>query len=69
MRDAMTVRSGRPRSSGKPVVPSWGFGFDEANKAWPASACLDVVNWLESQGCYVIGGVPSTTRPTPPRPN
>ncbi|MEV0282956.1 hypothetical protein AB0H36_02440 [Kribbella sp. NPDC050820] len=40
----------------------WGFGFDEANKAWPASVCLDVVNWFKGQGCYVIGGVPTHWR-------
>jgi hypothetical protein len=43
----------------KPVVCIWGFGFNEANKAFPASACLDVINWFKGQGCYVIGGVPT----------
>ncbi|MEV0798433.1 hypothetical protein AB0I34_12125 [Kribbella sp. NPDC050281] len=56
---AYTSSPAYARQNGKPVVCIWGFGFDEANKAWPASVCLDVVNWLKGQGCYVIGGVPT----------
>ena len=59
---AYTASPAYARQNGKPVVCIWGFGFDEANKAWPASVCLDVVNWFKSQGCYVIGGVPTHWR-------
>ena len=38
------------RQNGKPVACIWGFGFNEANKAWPADVCLDVVNWFKGQG-------------------
>ncbi|MEV6283683.1 glycoside hydrolase family 71/99-like protein [Kribbella sp. NPDC051770] len=50
------------KQNGKPVVCIWGFGFNEPNKAFPASVCLDVVNWFKGQGCYVIGGVPTHWR-------
>ena len=56
---AYTSSPAYARQNGKPVVCIWGFGFDEANKAFPASVCLDVVNWFKDQGCYVIGGVPT----------
>ncbi|HEV2345654.1 MAG TPA: lectin [Actinocrinis sp.] len=48
--------------NGKPVVCIWGFGFNDANHDFTAAACLDVVNWFKSQGCYVIGGVPREWR-------
>ncbi|NEA30434.1 twin-arginine translocation signal domain-containing protein [Streptomyces sp. SID13031] len=56
---AYTSSSAYAKQNGKPVVCIWGFGFNEANKAFPASACLDVINWFKGQGCYVIGGVPT----------
>ena len=56
---AHVASSAYARQNGKPVVCIWGFGFNEANKAWPADVCLDVVNWFKGQGCYVIGGVPT----------
>ncbi|WP_433158976.1 lectin [Kribbella sp. CA-247076] len=59
---AYTASPAYARQNGKPVVCIWGFGFDEPNKAWPASVCLDVVNWFKNQGCYVIGGVPTHWR-------
>ncbi|MFI7062245.1 glycoside hydrolase family 71/99-like protein [Kribbella sp. NPDC050124] len=59
---AYTSSPAHARQNGKPVVCIWGFGFDEANKDWPASVCLDVVNWFKGQGCYVIGGVPTHWR-------
>jgi hypothetical protein len=48
--------------NGKPVVGIWGFGFNDSNHPWSASACLNVVNWFKSQGCYVMGGVPTYWR-------
>jgi hypothetical protein len=50
------------RQNGKPVVGIWGFGFNDSNHPWSASACLAVVNWFKSQGCYVMGGVPTYWR-------
>jgi len=45
--------------NGKPVVGIWGFGFNDANHPWSAADCLSVVQWFQSQGCYVMGGVPT----------
>jgi hypothetical protein len=59
---AYTSSSAYARQNGKPVVCIWGFGFNDANHPWDAATCLDVVNWFKSQGCYVIGGVPTHWR-------
>ncbi|WP_069861973.1 glycoside hydrolase family 71/99-like protein [Streptomyces malaysiensis] len=59
---AHTSSSAYARQNGKPVVGIWGFGFNEGNKPWSAADCLDVVNWFKSQGCYVMGGVPTHWR-------
>ncbi|HXA58488.1 MAG TPA: discoidin domain-containing protein [Streptosporangiaceae bacterium] len=59
---ALTASTAYARQNGKPVVGIWGFGFNDANHPWSASACLDVVNWFKSQGCYVMGGVPTYWR-------
>ncbi|CAM5324558.1 discoidin domain-containing protein [Streptomyces cyaneofuscatus] len=59
---ALTASPAYARQNGRPVVGIWGFGFNEPNKAWPAEVCLDVVNWFKSQGCYVMGGVPTHWR-------
>ena len=48
--------------NGKPVVGIWGFGFNDANHPWSAADCLSVVQWFKSQGCYVMGGVPTYWR-------
>src|ERR1017187_368573 len=45
--------------NGKPVVCIWGFGFNDSNHPWDAVTCASVINWFKSQGCYVIGGVPT----------
>ena len=59
---AYTSSSAYARQNGKPVVCIWGFGFNDANHPFTAAACLTVVNWFKSQGCYVIGGVPREWR-------
>ncbi|MEU4240087.1 discoidin domain-containing protein [Actinoplanes sp. NPDC026619] len=59
---AHTASSAYARENGKPVVCVWGFGFDDDNHNFSPAACLDVVNWLKAQGCYVIGGVPTYWR-------
>jgi hypothetical protein len=50
------------KQNGKPVVCIWGFGFNDANHPWDSNTCTNVVNWFKSQGCYVIGGVPTNWR-------
>jgi chitodextrinase len=59
---AYASSSAYARQSGKPVVGIWGFGFNDNNHPWDAGTCLDVVNWFKSQGCYVMGGVPTYWR-------
>ncbi|WP_197507236.1 lectin [Mitsuaria sp. 7] len=59
---ALVASSAYARQNGKPVVGLWGFGFNDDNHPWSAAACLDVINWFKSQGCYVMGGVPTYWR-------
>jgi len=59
---AYITSSAYAKQNGKPVVCIWGFGFNDNNHPWPASVCLDVINWFKSKGCYVIGGVPTHWR-------
>ncbi len=44
----------------KPVVCIWGFGFTD--RSGSSAQCLDVINWFKSNGCFVIGGVPTNWR-------
>jgi hypothetical protein len=44
----------------KPVVCLWGFGFTD--RPGNVAQCLDVINWFKSNGCFVIGGVPTYWR-------
>ena len=57
-----TSSSAYAHQNGKPVVGIWGFGFNDTNHPWSAAACLEVVQWFQSQGCYVMGGVPTYWR-------
>ncbi|MCA1219457.1 discoidin domain-containing protein [Streptomyces sp. 8L] len=59
---AHTASAAYARQNGMPVVCVWGFGFSDDHRDFTAPACLDVVNWFKSQGCYVIGGVPTHWR-------
>jgi hypothetical protein len=59
---AYTTSSAYAKQNGKPVVCIWGFGFNDSNHPWSSAVCLDVINWFKSQGCYVIGGVPTHWR-------
>ncbi|WP_329126797.1 galactose-binding domain-containing protein [Streptomyces sp. NBC_01465] len=59
---AHTVSSAYARQNDKPVVCIWGFGFADNQRPFDAASCLEVVNWFRSQGCYVIGGVPTWWR-------
>jgi len=66
-----TSSSAYARQNGKPVVCIWGFGFADNNHPWNADVCIEVINWFKSQGCYVIGGVPThwRTEDSDSRPN
>jgi len=66
-----TSSSAYARQNGKPVVCIWGFGFADNNHPWSADVCSEVINWFKSQGCYVIGGVPThwRTQDSDSRPN
>lgn len=57
-----TSSSAYAMQNGKPVVCIWGFGFSDDNHNFTADACIDVINWFKSKGCYVIGGVPTHWR-------
>jgi hypothetical protein len=58
----LTNSSAYAMQNGKPVVGIWGMGFNDSNHPWDAATCLDVINWFKSQGCYVMGGVPTWWR-------
>lgn len=59
---AYTASAAYAKQNGKPVVCIWGFGFSDDNHNFTASACVDVIKWFQSKGCYVIGGVPTHWR-------
>jgi hypothetical protein len=46
---------------GKPLVAIWGIGFADHRK-YSLQECLLLVQWLKSQGCAVMLGVPSYWR-------
>jgi hypothetical protein len=48
------------RQNGKFVVCIWGMGFTD--RPGDTTQCISVINWFKSQGCYVIGGVPTNWR-------
>lgn len=68
---AYTSSPAYAKQNGKFVVCIWGFGFSDDNHPFTAEACLDVINWFKSKGCYVIGGVPTNwrTQTSDSRPN
>ncbi len=44
----------------KPVVCLWGTGFGD--RPGTAAETIDLINFLKSRGCYVIGGLPTYWR-------
>jgi hypothetical protein len=58
----LTNSSAYAIQNGKPVVGIWGMGFNDPNHPWDAATCIEVINWFKSQGCYVMGGVPTWWR-------
>ena len=52
----LTDYSSYAHQDGKPVVCIWGVGLD--SRTDNPDNWLEMINWLKSEGCYVIGGVP-----------
>jgi lysophospholipase L1-like esterase/fibronectin type 3 domain-containing protein len=52
------------RQNGKPVVGVYGMGYATAPDPGPGSTndCLELIGFLQAQGCYVMGGVPGQWR-------
>ena len=47
----------------KPVVQLWGLGFaSDGKNPGTAAETIDLIEFLQSRGCYVIGGVPKGWR-------
>ena len=46
---------------GKPVVAIWGIGFNDGRN-YTLNECLELIEWLKSEGCTVMLGVPSYWR-------
>jgi hypothetical protein len=59
--DAPTNDNRYLRHQGKPLVAIWGIGFAD-DREYSLRECLDLVQWLKSQGCAVMLGVPSYWR-------
>ncbi|MGE5551398.1 MAG: glycoside hydrolase family 71/99-like protein [Bacteroidota bacterium] len=58
----LTASPAYARHDGKPVVCIWGLGFINGVHPGDATQSMNLVNWFKSQGCYVIGGVPTYWR-------
>ncbi len=56
----LTASGAYARQDGKPAVCIWGIGFND--RPGDAVQSLNLINWFKSQGCYVIGGVPTHWR-------
>ena len=59
---AYTASPAYAMQNGKPVVCIWGFGFNDDNHPFDADTCAAVIAWFQSQGVYLIGGVPTNWR-------
>jgi hypothetical protein len=53
---SLTSSSNYATVNGKPVVEMWGIGVGISGET--LQECLDLISFLHSRGCYVIGGVP-----------
>jgi len=58
---ALTSSPAYATVNGKPVVEIWGTGFT-GNHPGTEQETIDLINFLKSRGCYVIGGVPTYWR-------
>lgn len=43
----------------KPIVALWGLGFNDSSHIQDPALALQIVQWFQSQGIVVIGGVPA----------
>lgn len=59
--DKLTQDPAYLHHEGKPVVAIWGIGFNDGRK-YSLGECLELVEWLKSEGCTVMLGVPSFWR-------
>lgn len=58
---ALTASSAYATVNGKPVVELWGTGFT-GNHPGTEQETIDLINFLQARGCYVVGGVPTYWR-------
>ncbi len=58
--NALTSSPAYATVNGKPVVQIWGPGF--TSRAGNAAGTIELIEFLKSRGCYVIGGVPTGWR-------
>jgi hypothetical protein len=58
--NALTSSPAYATVNGKPVVQVWGPGF--TSRAGNAAGTIELIEFLKSRGCYVIGGVPTGWR-------
>jgi hypothetical protein len=58
---ALTSSPAYATVNNKPVVEIWGTGFT-GNHPGTEQETIDLINFLKSRGCYVIGGVPTYWR-------
>ncbi|MFL5731477.1 MAG: glycoside hydrolase family 71/99-like protein, partial [Cytophagaceae bacterium] len=58
---ALTSSPAYATVNNKPVVELWGTGFT-GNHPGTEQETIDLINFLKSRGCYVIGGVPTYWR-------
>ena len=58
--NALTSSPAYATVDGKPVVQIWGPGF--SSRAGNAAGTIELIEFLRSRGCYVIGGVPTGWR-------
>lgn len=57
---ALTSSPAYATVNNKPVVQIWGPGF--TSRVGNAAKTIELINFLQSRGCYVIGGVPTNWR-------
>lgn len=58
---ALTSSPAYATVNNKPVVQLWGTGFT-GNHPGTEQETIDLINFLQARGCYVIGGVPTYWR-------
>ena len=59
---ALTASPAYAKVGNKPVVQVWGTGFAGGGHPGTEAETIDLINFLKTRGCYVIGGVPTWWR-------